>query len=135
AAQATPVAGQAPEPTASPRLALPTISPPAIDGIAGELCADVALIMITMVTATAEAEDFEAYLDSVVEARRTAADELRNLAEDPDNGPDRAAVEELAGEIDLSAQMVEDEPGNQGTFEDSFDRVSDAYQTFTDDNC
>ncbi|MPZ26242.1 MAG: hypothetical protein GEV12_07250 [Micromonosporaceae bacterium] len=135
AAPTTPVASGSPEATGPPRLALPTISPPSVEGAAGQLCADVALIMITVVTATAEAEDFEAYLDSVVEARHTAAGELRRLAEDADTGSDRAALEVFAGEVDASAQMVEDDPSDQTTFEDSFDRVSDAYQTFTDDNC
>lgn len=89
--QATPVASELPAPTRSPWITLPAVSPPAVAGVDGELCADVALIMITMVTATAE--------------------------------------------VDASAQLVEDEPGDQASFEESFDRVSDAYQSFTDDNC
>jgi hypothetical protein len=132
AASESPLPQTAPE---SPALGLPSLPPletPA--GAVSELCSEVAVIMLTMALAPIEeTDDADAYIDTLIDSRRTAADEVRELeGEDADQ---QASVEALADEIDGAAQMVEDDRDNYDTVEASFDRVTEAYDAFNNEHC
>jgi hypothetical protein len=123
-----PEPGGSPGPPAPP---IPSITPPP-GGSGGELCGEVALVMVRMV---AVAGDPGQSPETVVEAWRTAAEELRSLADQTPDEPERVSLERLADEFDTSVQAVEDDPGDQRRFEVAFSRLSDAYQTFNDQTC
>lgn len=121
------------EPSEPPELALPTVPP-----LGDEVCGQVAITMITMLAAVIDpdqAGSLEEYQQSVADARRVAASELRALAEQVSEERERAALEEFAAEVEASAQLVEDNLGDQEAFEESFDQVSEAYEDINDENC
>jgi hypothetical protein len=118
------------QPSAPQPPVIPSIAPPP-GGFGGQVCGEVALIMLQMLTTTSDPDQSR---ESVVESWRTAAEQLRNLAETEDE-PDRASLAAFAAEIEAAVQAVEQNPSDQGTFESSFGQMSDGYQTFNDQTC
>jgi hypothetical protein len=81
----------------------------------------------------AEGDDYDAFIDVVVDSRRTAADQIRELTgEDP---AQQDSLDTLADEIDGAAQTVEDDPDDRTAVEESFDRVLSAYDDFNNQHC
>ncbi|HEY8474636.1 MAG TPA: hypothetical protein VIL37_18625 [Natronosporangium sp.] len=112
---------------------LPSGPPLQAPPLGSEVCLEVGVIMLNMATAPLEETDPDVYYDTVIESRRTAADQIRQL-----EGVDAAqqeGLETLADEIDAAASMVEDDRDNFDTVQASYDRVDEAYDTFTADHC
>jgi hypothetical protein len=140
AAATAPLPGPAgtPAPPATPELALPSVPPVETPGggEVGEVCSEVGLIMVTLALAPveeAEGEDYDGFVEVVVDARRTAAGQIRDL--EGEDAAQQDALDTLADEIDGAAQMVEDDPDDQATVDESFDRVVGAYDDFNDQHC
>jgi len=127
-----------PAPPATPGLALPTVPPVETPGGGefGEVCSEVAVILVTLALApveAAEGDDYDAFVEVVVDSRRTAAGQIRDL--EGEDAAQQDSLDTLADEIDGAAQMVEDDPDDQATVDESFDRVGNAYDDFNDQHC
>jgi hypothetical protein len=117
------------QPAPAEQPVLPSIAVPP-GGFGGEVCGGVALAMLAIVAAIADPrQDPEA----VIASWRTAADQLRYLAEATGSGPERAALTDLATELDAAA--ADADPDDWSSLQASLDRLSEAYQRFNDQVC
>lgn len=128
-------ASESPVPTDPADSLLPPSDPPVEppDELS-TVCGEVAVIFLQVSSAgMEEIDDIDDYLDGVVDARRTAADDLRDL--DTDDPQERSSLDTFADELDESAQMADDNRRDVDTIEESFERAVDAYFAFNDEHC
>jgi hypothetical protein len=126
--------GAEPEPTApaspgSP--AFPSVPPPP-GGAGGEVCTEVAFIMLTMIAVAADPEQDPTL---IVDSWATAADELRSLAGQTADPAEQSALETLADDFDAAVRAAEDDPGDRSALAAEFDRLSESYDAFNTQIC
>jgi hypothetical protein len=117
--------------TASPELALPSLSVPSAPSTGGlsDVCGEVAVILLVMVGDQAAAADQDDPRAALAETRRTAATSLRELDA---SGAERNALDTFADELDSAADYLEEGSFTERRVDEFVNRTMDAWDEFDD---